>query len=891
MRLSDLSPQRWKQLQRIAGEVMDAPPAQRDAVLEEQCSGDTVLRSAALELLKDFSETTGLLGFAPPLAAGLGSVRTGTRIGAYRIIRELGQGGMGTVYLAARDDGAFDKQVALKTIPRFGGQALFARERQILARLEHPGIARLLDGGTTGDGTQFLAMEFVDGVEITAYAAGRPVQEILGLFLQVCGAIRYAHQNLVIHRDLKPANILVTAAGVAKVLDFGIAKLLEDGADTAMTQAVMTPAWASPEQRAGAPANTLSDVYSLGLILYRLLTGVLPKAGEPIARPSQWRPELAGDLDSILLKALAGDTAHRYSSVEQCSADIERHLAGKPVEARNGTWWYRAAKFARRRKGTVGAAAAFLLVMGLGAAGTFTQKDRAERHLADVKALARAVMFEYQDDLAKLPGSTGLRAKIARDTVQYLDRIATDAGSDDALLHEVALAYRRVGEIQGYSRVANLGAPDEGIQSLRKSEALLNGLAARREARPETRMELGVTLERLANVLSNAGRNAEAQPVAERAVAALTEVGSEAARAPLTRALGELSAIVERRGQHKLGIELARKAVQYAEGLRAEHRDEQALAYGRLAAAIATGDRVSPEAMKAVAAGLALYGRDGEACGPAATAETMCRITYLQTLDVMGRTLYYASRLEESIALNEKIEREAEALARRDPNDRTPLRQMRTAQTRQGLAWQSLYNREKALEKYRQSIETSQRITASDPTNWEGACLTIHSRAKYAEILIQNTSRVAEAEGELKLALALSDRTASDSLPCLDQRKIVLINLARVAEKKGDLAGGMQWRRETVRVARRYAGITPGEPLGMIIEAGANFELGLGGLEAAEKFEDRAYLAEAGRALDRSLDIYKELKGMGNPLQYQFDGWPERAAKMRKRVEAANKGE
>ena len=558
MRLSDLSPQRWKQLQRIAGEVMDAPPAQRDAVLEEQCSGDTALRSAALELLKDFSETTGLLGFAPPLAAGLGSVRTGTRIGAYRIIRELGQGGMGTVYLAARDDGAFDKQVALKTIPRFGGQALFARERQILARLEHPGIARLLDGGTTGDGTQFLAMEFVDGVEITAYAAGRPVQEILGLFLQVCGAIRYAHQNLVIHRDLKPANILVTAAGVAKVLDFGIAKLLEDGADTAMTQAVMTPAWASPEQRAGAPANTLSDVYSLGLILYRLLTGVLPKAGEPIARPSQWRPELAGDLDSILLKALAGDTAHRYSSVEQCSADIERHLAGKPVEARNGTWWYRAAKFARRRKGTVGAAAAFLLVMGLGAAGTFTQKDRAERHLADVKALARAVMFEYQDDLAKLPGSTGLRAKIARDTVQYLDRIATDAGSDDALLHEVALAYRRVGEIQGYSRVANLGAPDEGIQSLRKSEALLNGLAARREARPETRMELGVTLERLANVLSNAGRNAEAQPVAERAVAALTEVGSEAARASHTRprrALGHRGTPWATQARHRTGAQ------------------------------------------------------------------------------------------------------------------------------------------------------------------------------------------------------------------------------------------------------------------------------------------------------------------------------------------------
>lgn len=887
MRLSELPPQRWKLVQRIAGEVMDAPAGERDAVLEAQCSGDTELRAAALELLKDFSETTGLLGFAPPMAAGLGGIAVGTRIGAYRVIRELGQGGMGTVYLAARDDGAFDKQVALKTIPRFGGQALFARERQILARLEHPGIARLLDGGTTHDGTPFLAMEYVDGVEITVYAAGRPVAEILGLFLQVCGAIRYAHQNLVIHRDLKPANILVTAAGEAKVLDFGIAKLLEEGVDTAMTQAVMTPAWASPEQRAGAPANTLSDVYSLGLILYRLVTGVLPKAGEAIKAPSRWRPGLAGDLDSILLKALAGEAERRYSSVEQFAADIERYLAGKPVEARDGTWWYRAAKFVRRRKATVGAGAAFLLVMGLGAAGTFTQKDRAERHLGDVKALARAVMFEYQDDLGKLAGSTGLRAKIARDTVQYLDRIAADAGSDDALRLELALAYRRVGEIQGYSRVANLGTPEAGIESLRKSAALLEGLAARANRGGKIRLELGVTLERLANVLANAGRNGQAQPAAERAVEILTEVGTESARAPLTRALGELSLIVERRGQHKQGIELARRSLQYAKELPESFRDEQAQAYTRLATAIATGDRVSPEAMEAVKAGLALYGTDGEVCGPVAKGDPACRLTYLQTLDVMGRILYYAQRLPESVAINERIERETEALARRDPNDRTPLRQLRTAQTRQGLGWQSLYNRERALAKYKQSIETSERITASDPTSWEGACLTIHSRAKYAEILIQNTGRVAEAEEQLREALTLSDRTASDSLQCLDQRKIVSINLARVAEKKGDLAGGMEWRRETVRVARRYAGLTPGEPLGMIIEAGANFELGLGGLRAAEEFGDRTYLEEAGRALDRSLAIYRELKEMGDPLVYQYEGWPARAAAMRKKVEAA----
>lgn len=867
LKLSELPPQRWKLVQEIAGQVLDAEPESREFVLNAACSGDTELREFAMEVVRQFSDTDNLLGFAPPLKAA--EQMDGERIGPYRIVRELGHGGMGTVYLAARDDGAYEKLVAVKTIPRFGGQALFVRERQILAGLDHPGIARLLDGGTTGDGTPYLVMEYIDGVEITAYAEGREEGEILGLFLQVCAAMRYAHQRLVVHRDLKPANILVTAAGEAKVLDFGIAKMLEEGDGAGATHAVMTPAWASPEQLTGGVVSTLSDVYSLGLILYRLLAGKLPKAGTA--------PGLPRDLQSIVLKALENDQGRRYSSVEQLAADVERYRAGMPVEARQGTWAYRAAKFVRRRKGAVAAGVAFVVVIAAGAWGTLGQKLRAERRADDVSGLARAVMFSYQDDLAKLGGSTALRAKMARDAVEYLDRVARDASGNAAVLRETALAYRKVGEVQGYSRVANLGDHTAGVSSFRKSEAMLMELSGRDAQDEGLRVELGVTLERLGNALSNSGRNREAREVLGRAIRTLESVGPERGRQAMAAAWRELSSVEERRGQNKMGIEAARKSADLARGLPRDFREDKAWALGRLAMAITLGERINEEATATVLEALALYGKDGAVCGE----EVECRLSYLSTLEVLGRMHYFADRDAECMAVYREIEETSRELAERDPHNRMPLRQLRIAQGQQALLHQSMGRGKESLVKYKESVETAVRITEADPTNTEGVCATIYGRAKVGEVLIQNFGRAAEAEKELREALRLSDSVASDNLSCLDQRKLTVLNLGRVAEKKGDAEGGMEWRRETVRVARRIAGLTPGEPLGMLIEAGANYELGLGGLKAG----GREHLEEARRGLIRALEIYKELAKMGNPLEYQYSGWPAKAAGVLEKVE------
>jgi serine/threonine protein kinase/tetratricopeptide (TPR) repeat protein len=361
------------------------------------------------------------------------------RIGPYRLLQELGRGGMGVVYLAARADEQYEKRVALKLIKsgfdRDDVVRHFRRERQILASLEHPNIARFLDGGTTEDGLPYFVMEYVEGQRIDEYCdrRGLPTLERLKLFGPVCSALEYAHRNLIVHRDLKPGNILVGPDGVPKLLDFGIAKLLDPGTTgqtvTATGLAAMTPPYASPEQARGEPVSTASDVYSLGVVLYQLLTDQLPyrlKTLQPLdvlvavceeqpekpssavgrtqvpegmtARPAgelgrthgespdRLRRRLKGDLDTILLNALEKEPARRYSSVEAMSEDIRRYIDGLPIKARKPTLAYRTRKFLGRHwAGAAGAATAALLILGfsvstvLQAARVRRERDKAER--------------------------------------------------------------------------------------------------------------------------------------------------------------------------------------------------------------------------------------------------------------------------------------------------------------------------------------------------------------------------------------------------------------------------------------------------------------------------------------------------------------------------------
>ena len=448
----DLNPQRWARVEALFDEAADMPAAERDAFIADACSDDIELRGYISSLLN--SDIAGEEVIADMIVGALrliddgASAETqnlsGDRIGAYRIVREIGSGGMGIVYLAERADDQFEQQVAIKLVrqrlldPQIESRLM--SERQILANLDHPNIARLLDGGTTPDGTPYLVMEYIDGVPIDTYCDTNRlnVDDRLELFRTICGAVQYAHQNLVVHRDIKPSNILVTEGGIPKLLDFGIAKLIDTSgtATDGLTRAgvaVMTPGNAAPEQVLGNPITTATDTYALGILLYSLLTGYSPLAvtniqqkeiariivEQPPERPSRrieieklrtlpagklvkspgtigrnrrisidrLQRRLRGDLDNILLTALRKEPERRYRSANEFAEDIRFHLKSLPVIARADTWRYRTGKFVRRH--FAGVATSALLILLLVAFGVVTSMQN--RRIADERDRAQEV--------------------------------------------------------------------------------------------------------------------------------------------------------------------------------------------------------------------------------------------------------------------------------------------------------------------------------------------------------------------------------------------------------------------------------------------------------------------------------------------------------------------
>jgi WD40 repeat protein len=412
-----MQPTQRSQLESIFLAAMDLPRGDQEAFLARQCAAAPNLLPVLREMLAEDRVATTAADWGGPAWSS-----TALRFGPYRVTGSLGSGGMGVVYSAVRDDDEFEKRVAIKTIPRgllteVGAQRL-RRERQILAELDHPNIARLLDGGTTGEGLPYVVMEYIDGEPITAYAESRhlSVAGRLRLFRQVAEAVQFAHSNFVLHRDLKPANIMVAQDGTPKLLDFGIARILDSLGEHSSTIAAMTPEYASPEQLRGAPLSTASDVYSLGVILYQLLAGALPysQSGTPAELADaicNRRPEfprgaarqIASDLQNIVLKALRKEPELRYTSAEQLAEDLRRYLEGLPVLASRGTFSYNAAKFIRRNKVTVAAAAAVALSLMGGMFSTTVQRDRADRlrlRAENGEAATRQLLYAAQMNLA-----------------------------------------------------------------------------------------------------------------------------------------------------------------------------------------------------------------------------------------------------------------------------------------------------------------------------------------------------------------------------------------------------------------------------------------------------------------------------------------------------------
>ena len=519
-----MTPERWQQIDVIFHAAADRAADERDAFLCQVCGDDSELRREVESLLAHEVSDTFIKGPIQDAASSMASREVGAeidaRIGVYQVTGLIGCGGMGNVYRAVRDDDQYQQEVAIKVVKRGMDTAFvldrFRHERQILATLQHPHIARLLDGGTTENGLPYFVMEYIEGQSITAYCDTHhlSIPERLKLFGEVCAAVGYAHQKLIVHRDLKPGNILVTSEGAPKLLDFGIAKLLtpdvaaQAAPQTATEMRMMTPDYASPEQVRGLPITTATDVYSLGAVLYELLTGERPhrikhyspseieraicetetekpsaivsrKPHTPARQRKQLSRQITGDLDNIVQMAMRKEPERRYGSVEQFTEDIRRHLQGRPVIARQDTIGYRASKFARRHRLGLAATALVIFSLAAGIVVATYQARRAERRFQQVRKLANTVLFDFHDKIQNLSGSTEAREMLVKTALEYLDSLPREAAGDTSLEWELAAAYEKIGDVQGNPRGPNLGHPEAAMQSYEKAVHLAQKLAAR----------------------------------------------------------------------------------------------------------------------------------------------------------------------------------------------------------------------------------------------------------------------------------------------------------------------------------------------------------------------------------------------------------------------------
>ncbi|HEX7708809.1 MAG TPA: serine/threonine-protein kinase [Thermoanaerobaculia bacterium] len=724
-----LTAERWQRLKVLFSSIADLPPNLQSEAIARECGTDEELRREIVMLVEEDRRATGFVdrpAAAQLIVRDLAPLPPET-IGRYRILSEIGHGGMGTVYLAERE-GEYHQRVAIKVIRR--GMNFdhvvrrFMRERQILANLKHPNIARLLDGGTTPDGLPYFVMEYVEGVPIDAFCRqrGLSLSARLELFLDVASAVHAAHQNLVVHRDIKPSNILVTSDGEPKLLDFGIAKLLdESGADdqTATEFRAMTPEYASPEQVLGLPLTTASDVYSLGVVLCEVLTGERPfrfdkrapaemlrviSESEP-RRPSTLASHdgtvarsLRGDLDTIVLTTLRKDPVRRYASAEALASDIRRYLDQLPVRARPDTFRYRTAKFLRRNAVSTSAAALVLIALVGGSVATARQaiaarkaQQKAEGRFSEVRRLANSMLFELEPEIALLPGSTSVRQKLVATATGYLDSLSTET-DDPGLKFEIATAYRKVAEVQGNPYSSNLGHPTEALRSYAESRRLLEALIATNPNDPAILESFAHTLVGEADVASQQLDLERAEKLYSRAIASFERV------IPQVRENLEIqrvfAAAITKRGD-LLGNPGTSNLGRPDEALLELQRG---LALRRnLLKRYPTDDRLA---------------RD--------IAQSLMKIGYM--LNVRGDT-------EEALALNRRALEVMEEVADRNPNSAIDLQDLSMAYLMTGLPLRDSGRLTESLGLIGESLAIMERLSARDPASalWRRNRSVIHN--------------------------------------------------------------------------------------------------------------------------------------------------------------------
>lgn len=808
---SGMTPAEWAEVKEIFSRARELPAPERATFLEHACAGSPDRRREVESLLAFSEERWSLLDGEPAFAQEL--ARVGRRIGAYEIVSPIGEGGMGTVYLARRTDGQFEQTVALKVVKRgMDTDAVLARfrqEREILARLHHPNIAQLYDGGATDDGLPYFVMELVEGEPLLEHCRRRnlSVAARLALFRSVCAAVHYAHRSLVVHRDLKPSNILVTFDGVPKLLDFGIAKIQEDSAGdrTATSLRAMTPDYASPEQIRGEPITTATDVYSLGVVLYELLTERKPfrlkdAAPEEVSRvvcheeperPGAVVRELRGDVENIVLMAMRKEPERRYGSAERLDDDIRRCQEGLPVLARRDTVGYRAGKFIRRNRLGVAAAALIFVALAGGLAWNLREarraraaEARAERRFEDVRTLANSFLFEFQDSIQNLAGSTPARQLLVRRGLEYLDRLAVEAGNDPRVLRDLGQGYRKLGALQGDfgSGSTSLGDTDGSIQSYRKAQAILEALFRTKAVTPEDRL-------------------------------ALADLYSD------------MSDPIARRGETDDALALARKSV---------------------------------------AIGEAVAGLQGVRRVPRLTV-------YHQTL---GIVLKYAGREKEALAAFQEGARAAERLSRAEPANTGARRSLAIAHLKVGDSYGDLGEPARAVEAYRLGLEIETALAASDPANgqWQRDLSFFHQNL--AEVLRKSGDGAGAVEParkalELRKRLAAADPSNAEPRLWLASAHAELgTNLVR----SGDVTSGLSSLKEAIAVFDAVIPAMPDNPVALQELALCQSWLGGAYRKAFSVGGDTARLRDARAWLAKSLKTYSDLQSQGRlPAGYSED--------------------
>ena len=797
---------RFKRIEALFGEALEHPPAEREAFLQ-QAEPDNALRAEVSRLLLSleasgpyFEKLADDVAASGPLEVEA-LAREQIRVGPYRTVRIIGHGGMGTVFLAERADGQFEQRVALKLI-RLGMDTeaavrRFLAERQIVARLDHPHIARLLDGGVSDDGRPYFVMEYVAGRPMVAYCDehGLSIRERLELFLAVCSAVQYAHRHLVVHRDVKPANVLVTAEGEVKLLDFGIAKLVE-GDDAGLTRTrerVLTPAHAAPEQIRGEPITTAADVYALGVLLYELVAGRLPHepgnaspaaferavledapprpsqltipvdaASARASRPDRLRRILAGDLDTICLTALRKEPARRYGSVDHLAEDVRRHLAGLPIAARGDALGYRAAKFVRRhRTGVAVATASLLLVVGFTIAlGIQSVRLARERDKAQQVAGLFVDLFELADP-SEARGETITAREVLDRGVERIETELVDQPEIQAdLLEVIGRVYQNLGL---YARATPI---------------LDEVLAARRSTLGGERLEVAVAMSDLGELLRLAGQYDAAERTLRDALALELRIG-EGRSAAAARTRNHLGKVLYASGQLAEAEQISRDAAGISRlELGATHQEVAESLNTMAAVRFAAGDDAAAEPLfrdaleirrarlgrdhPLVAASLnnlaALLGRRGD--------QAAAEAAYREALDVY-RTLFGEDHPRIATTLNNLA---LTFLAREDHASAEPL--------------------------LRQSLDMRRRLL--DPAHPD-----IAQSASNLGLLLQREGRLEESERLYREAMDIRRTAVGEAHPLYAQS---LHNLGLLYQARGDHAEAQSLLDRSLELLRQALG-------------------------------------------------------------------------------------